>query len=463
MEIKVNWIGAIVITLCIAIILLRDKVSSWFKKKEKEVPPTDKPLPKPEPEPEKPEPQPVPEPEPEPEPKVYEIAIPDTYEDLTEYINSELDKIPNGTEDAPNIIQFPDKRIWTEGNKTGIILLEKRHNLIIKGGVFYTKAPAVPYGSSVSDHTHSQRRHFRIKNSSNITVEKVRIEGSNTIEGKLIGTTPKLTPDFWKGGKDNGSISGSPAYKSYWELEHAFDILGSKNITIQNCEVFGVWGDGVYVGETHVFDGEKYVGNPSRNIKILNNHFKFTGRQGFAAANSVDGLLIENNWFDLGRRASIDFEPHTKHGFVRNATVRNNKLHAVQVPIAALGNGDVSNIKILYNEYSGGNFMMVGDSNKQNPTLRKNWTVIGNTRTNWFGSPIPDATFYMVKNVLYKDNHAQVSSKQSQGSILFRDCSGELIVEGNEFSGGQYIWKAGNTSDISVSGNTPEQEIKIVN
>lgn len=512
----------------------------WKAKKrdrEEDIPvnpkPEPKPKPEPEPEPEEPRPPgtpnfppdpddgitpPKPEPEPDPKPvsKVFEIDIKDDGTDQTNYIQDQINKIPDGAgfvtdkvkpfellkkfignkwsewtfeilgfgERVFNIIRFPEGRFWTEGDiannpygRAGVFLIRDRHNLIFEGSktTFYTKAPAIPFGGNVGKNILSWRRHFWFRECSNIIVRKIRVEGSNQIDGRLIGTTPELTPDFWyltnlrEAGIDNweylkdeegnripapndsGSIGGAPAYKSYWEQEHAFDFRDCENVLMHDCEVFGVWGDGVYIGADY---GE------SRNIVIKDCYFKFTGRQGIAGANNARNILVENVEIELGRRADIDWEPHSRGGYVIGAIVRNSKLHAVQVPIAALGNGNVSDIQILDNEFSGGNFIIAGDSDRQNPILRGNWIVKGNKRTNWFGSPMASSSFYHMENILFEGNFDQVSSKQERESIAFEDCSGELIVRDNNFSGGIYIQKLGNTTDITLENNTPEQIIK---
>lgn len=444
-----NWIGAVIIALLIVGILLREKIVGLFKKKKKEVPPTDKPLPKPE-EPKNNKPEP--EPEPKPEPKVYRIEIPDTDEDLTQYINAELAKIPDGTKELPSIIEFPDKRIWTEGNEhDGIINLTNRHNLIIRGGTFYTKAPAVPYGGNIQTGNYSDRRHFWLRFCTNITLEKIRVEGSNTISGKLLGTAPEYTPDFWyieKNGQrlpapfDNGSISGAPGYKGYWEFEHAFSIEHSHNIVCKDLECNGVWGDGIYVG------GKDQT--PSTDVQIIGGHFRFTGRQGIALCNARR-VLIENVFVDQGRRASIDLEPYEDEGFVTDVIIRNNNLRATMTVIAALGRGDVSDIYIHDNEYrTQGSFI---DCRDEFP--RKNWKVCKNKRIGDFGSPRSPIKFNNVSNIEIIDNVEWIDPKQSQKAATFSGCK-NVVVSGNDFGAGKYI-ETYDCENVNIS--QPEIEI----
>ncbi|SOC79816.1 Right handed beta helix region [Salinimicrobium sediminis] len=393
--------------------------------------------------------------------KVYKIKLSEVG-DQTVSLQQQIDKIPSGTTDAWNVIQLPSGRFWTEGDlennprgNKGIIRIENKHYIIIRGPsgddktTLYTKAPAVPFESKIDRNEQSNRRHIWIIGCSDFVVKDIRIEGSDTIEGTLIGTTPEFTPDFWKGGKDKGSINGANAYHAPWEAEHAIDVRASKNGIIENIEVSGVWGDGIYIGNSAL--------DPSENIIVRNNYIEYVGRQGIGAAQARN-LKIYGNVIHKGRRASIDLEPFN-NGFVDNVEIYDNKLHAVQVPLAMGGKGNVSNISFHHNEYSGG-ALIAYDSNKVNPSNRKNYYIGYNKRTDWFGSPQAAIKFIGIENITIEHNEDNVSSKQSLRSVHLEDCTGEIIVRNNNFSGGQYILKLGNTTEIINEGNTPEQIIK---
>lgn len=382
--------------------------------------------------------------------------------DLTKLLQDQIDAVPDGTPERPNLIKFPKGRFWTEGNldwnprgKNGIINFINRHNLIVEGftkeepTVFYTKAPAVPYGGNASVYgTYSERRHFRINQSTNIQVRNIRIEGSNILEGKKLGSTPELTPEFWKGGKDGGSSEGFPAYQPYWEFEHAFDIINSQNITIEDCSVLGVWGDGVYLGQS--------ITKPSENIILKNLHLKFTGRQGIAVSDARK-ILIDNVWIDKGRRSGIDLEPFHDAGFANDVEIRNSKIDVQLTPFAAGGKGDVSNIYIHNNEYSGsGNTIYCRTSNEKNPTIRRNWRFINNTRTNRYGSSAPVIKFGWTENILIEGNIDRIS--HSKGFYVGASYCKDLVVKNNKIENGKAI-RIFKTENVKVTGNAPTLEI----
>lgn len=390
------------------------------------------------------------------QPQVYEIELDTTSGiDQTGILQRQINAVPDGTPEDPTIIRFPKGRFWTEGELTvnprgenGIINIRARKNLVIEGDstVFYTKAPATPFGGNVNQNRYSKRRHFRIHGSQNILVKNIIIEGSNVIEGKLLGTAPETTPGFWKGGPDNGSKKGFPGYRSYWEFEHGFDIINSQNITIENSKVYGVWGDGVYIGQSTT--------NPSENIILRNLHLKFTGRQGIAVSDARK-ILIDSVRIEKGRRSGIDLEPFHDGGFANEVEISNSRIEVQLTPFAAGGRGDVSDIYIHNNEFSGsGHSVYCRTSNEKNPTIRRNWRFIDNTRLDRFGSSAPVMKFGWTENITIRGNKDNYSGKYPIGLSF---CKNVEVID-NEFEGGNQI-RIYKTEEVRHRNNNPELEI----
>lgn len=354
--------------------------------------------------------------------------------DETATIQAQIDAAPDGTPDCSTIIRFPEGRYHTEGDlannprgRNGVLLFENRHNLIVEGpATFYTEAPAVPYDTSVPGNTYSLRRHFWLKNCSNITIRNIRVEGSNYTEGRKLAAG---TPPFWQGGPDNGSAAGFPGYRGSWEFEHAFDITDSKNITIEDCEVDSVWGDGVYIGN------HPSVG--SDNIILRNLNLRFTGRQGIGASNCRN-VLIENVTVDHGRRAAIDLEPFSDNSFVTDVEIKNCNMHPLQSHFAMGGRGDVSRINIHDNIVNGAG-LTLHCFDSAGLTRRSDWTFTNNIRLSNYGSPLAPIRFTMTDNVTIDNNTVPVVATQSRRCVTFDDCQGDLIVTNNNFVNGCYI------------------------
>ncbi len=376
--------------------------------------------------------------------------------DVTRELQAQLDKIPNGTAENPIYIKFPEGKFWTEGiqnpyfrNRTHVTKIQNKKHWIIDGygTIFFTKAPSVAFGGSVQNGEYSYRRHFRIIDSENITVKGLRIEGSNYTEGKLLGTEGN-TPDFWKSkSNDSEAWNGYAAYQSYWEFEHGFDILGSKNITLEDCEVFGVWGDGYYIGaHSQISDG----------VKIINSSVEWNGRQGLAVANSAQNILIDNLTVVKSRRSGIDLEPHSTNGFVRNVEIRNSNIECQLTPFAAGGSGDVSNIYIHHNKYSGsGHSLYVRASDADKGIIRHDWNFSFNERVNGrHRSSAPCIKMGWTSNV-----HIEGNIDFYQSKYYFGLMSGENVtIINNKLNGGNLV-RLADVKNVKVRGNSPKLEI----
>ncbi|WP_299153037.1 right-handed parallel beta-helix repeat-containing protein [uncultured Christiangramia sp.] len=382
--------------------------------------------------------------------------------DQTKAIQDVLDKAENGYIDKNgdtivNVIQFPEGKYWTEGFDVGlkkkyvIGLLNKEFiDIEASGATLYTKAPGHPYGGDIGKGRYSHRRHFWIENSKFIEIQGLRIEGSNTIQGDLLGTTKAYTPDFWKaGGLDRGAHGDVPAYASYLEFEHGYAVNESQNITFDNCSVYGVWGDGFYLGN-------KVSEGGSRNIKILNSVVDFVGRQGFAAS-VADGVIIDNCEFKRVRRAPIDFEPYGATGYVNNVRLTNTYLEGFHGGIAALGRGQVNNIYIENVKInSPGPDISCWDS--AGKTVRENWHVKNLSRVRSYGSHVGSIRFKKTNNITIENSFVPIAKSQSKKSMELTDCE-NVTITGNDFTNGLYI--ISENSSVTAKGNTPKQEIII--
>lgn len=490
------WIGFLIAGLILVGVIFRKQIKGWFTSEQPEVvKPEPEPKPVPIPEPEKPtdpivEPEPLPKPEepeeepepeappvvepeqPKPEPpkyqfvpyrhtgvniivqskdsKVIKIKAPNTDEDLTEFVQDVLTNFESGTLLAPTVLDFGEDKFWTEGTPEKSKALEcalhvlNKEYFIIRGGVFYTKAPGSPYGGSVQDNSYSRRRHFRFEDCKAFSIEPMEVRGSNVIDGEVIGTTPEFTPAFWKGGKDNGAIrKGFAAYKMYWEFEHAFDFIGCKNFFVEGIKVFGVWGDGICIGQ----------GN--ENFIIRNADINYAGRQMAALYNCKDGL-IDGMTGKGNRRGGIDFEPYANNGYIYNIEVKNCEIYPMMTAFPALGRGDVSNINIHHNKYQTTGSTLSCSSTGD--TRRSNWAFTDNERIGKFGSPLAPIHFANTDNVLVANNYEMVSDRQSQKSASFVNCTG-VVWDNNETPNGKYIEV--QNSEVEFIGETQLEIIEL--
>lgn len=416
------------------------------------------------------------------EPEYYVQLDADPKVDNTKSLQDQLDAIPDGRlieegsttilerviGENPNEWQFEEKtpdnieyvniylpkgRFYTKGYNfnrgegSWVTVLRNRKYLRIhaEGTIFYTKEPAIPYDEGdLWKGRYSNRRHFCIWDSENIIINGLRIEGSNYTEGLLLGTAPEHTPAFWTPDhKGNGSLKGYPAYVSHWEFEHGFDLRRSRNITLNDCEVDSVWGDGFYVS-----GGEKYVFN---DCKV-----RFNGRMAFATNGGSD-MLIDGLYVDHSRMSGVDFENDHPDSVIEFVEVRNSKFDGVQlVGIPALGTGDVSNINIHHNDL-GFESTYVRTNTPENLILRRNWRFNDNINS----GPI---------KVVWMDNLQINRNVFENKSPDFAKISASRNVEilDNTLNGGNRIrtamsgladYEPFQSERFIVAGNTPEAVI----
>ncbi len=368
---------------------------------------------------------------------VYVVNVkPDSLRDMSIAIQKEIDNIPDGTYNNPSIIRFRPGKYLTNGDlknhprgQKGVFWIEGRKNLIFdgNGAEFFTTAPAIPFGGNVGQNNYSHRRHFWFNSSQNIVIKNLKISGSNTIRGRDLAPG---APVFWKGEKDNGSLGNAPGYQPYWEFEHGISIHNGNNFLIENVEINGMWGDGIYLGNTPTA--------PTTNVAIRHSFIQNTGRQAIALCNA-QYILIDSVTTSLGRRAAIDLEPYSSDGFVTDVEIRNSSFQTAMTFIAALGKGDVSNIYIHHNDYTtSGHTIVCRDSDRQNPVTRKNWRFENNVRNGAFGSPIADIRFTKTDSIFIRNNINSISSRQSRIAAGFDDCN-NVVLEQNDFGDAQWV------------------------
>ena len=409
--------------------------------------------------------------QPKPEPKIdiptdltesvkIDIELPQDGSDVTKVLQEQLDNVPSGSWKYPTHVFLPTGEYWTEGfgeNIEYVTRLYWKANIFIwgSGTTFYTKAPGSAWGGSVNGNRFSHRRHFCVHRSKNISVQGLTVKGSNYTEGQLIGTAPEYTPEFWEGDNDAPAWPGFPAYRPYWELEHAFDARGNENVIFNECHAEAVWGDGFYIG---------MLGGIATNAKILNCTGHMIGRQGIAVANDLIGLKIDNFNGTKLRRSGIDLEPHTDAGVILNVEISNCNIECQLTPFAAGGNGDVSNVYMHHNIYSGsGHSVYCGNTGyKEGESPRRHdWRFEYNTRKGHHGSSAPCHKFRHTDNLTFIGNN---DSYYSEYYIGAGDNRGFLIVKDNNVvgagRGGNKIRLWGtDPKKVEHSGNTPELEI----
>lgn len=344
-------------------------------------------------------------------------------QDVTEALQAFINRVPDNA-----IVSFPSgARYRIEGT----LLFKNRQNLIIdgNGAMFFATDPV---GTRVGSGGPRSRQQFSLEEVTDVTIRNLVIKGAHV-----------------NGGQDDD------AYVSQYEAQHGINIVDSENIEVYGNNITEVFGDFVYVAK-------------SNDVYIHDNFMRRNGRQGIGIG-SGENIRIEKNDIADTRRATIDLEPLTANGFVRNVYIRNNKIGDGRLLfIAAAGSpeADTSNIYVEDNELSRPMSMTFrGPSNSS--WRRKNLVIQRNYATGGAGSAIGGVLrIENYDNVVVKDNYQKMNQRQPSEPGMYMVASYNscgLDVTGNtggEFFMGQ-VYVALDTYDCSVEKpGAPRPEVR---
>jgi Cysteine-rich secretory protein family len=357
-----------------------------------------------------------PDPPPAPAGVMIPASIPsDCSRDVTSDLNAWIGSVPDGS-----TLVFQRHGCYRVERT---IEVRDRHGLTFFGNGAYFKRfelspPQLRYPNA--------NAHWRFVGGSNITVQWLGVEGTNTV--------PDHAPGF-----------GS--YKVDFEFEHAFAFHGVTGVRLENAWADAVWGDGILLS-----GGDQYAPGANRNVVVSGFVVDRNGRQGVALSN-IDGGLLERVEIWHGRRAGFDLEPPP--GTVRNVEIRDSYTNALGLAFASAGVGDVSHIDIHHNRIDGSSvpWVYVKDSLGGE---RRDWSVHDNVVLQPMGSPMPMLYFVNVDNVDVRRNlsHSGTADVYSRLATMFKDSGGTLAVVDNDFTGACSAYVTdGATAPVVASGN----------
>lgn len=161
--------------------------------------------------------------------------------------------------------------------KSGIYNLTADESIVVRSNTTISFENGAVLKQTTLDATHYNL--IYVKDCENVVIESPQIQGER---GQHIGTTG--------------------------EWGHGISIYSSKNITINNANIYGTWGDGIYIGleywEDYKFKNEKIV--------INNPYIDYCSRNGISICTSLDVTVINPIIKNVNRtapRAAIDIEP----------------------------------------------------------------------------------------------------------------------------------------------------------
>ena len=224
-----------------------------------------------------------------------------------------------------------------------------------------------------------------------------------------------------RGANAKGGV-GKGAYVAKLETQHGFRFEGVNGAELDHVQVHDVYGDFVYIGrdKSHV---------PSHDVWIHNCTFTRNGRQGVSVTAATD-VIIEHNYFNNTRRATIDLEPNSRSWHVSDVFVLNNTVGKGRLLfVASHGQGPVNSVVISGNKLLG--HPLTIDVEPPGSQRRSNWVVVNNTSdTSVRSRPM---RFFSVDGLIVRGNRQQVTGGDP-GVVLDHVCGAQ--VSGNQFGSG---------------------------
>ena len=137
----------------------------------------------------------------------------------------------------------------------------------------------------------------------------------------------------------NLTINGNVDTLGFSQHDHSISLHGVRDATIENCNIIGFRGDGIYIG-SGLSDGDE---RHNYNISIINNIFdgiNFDNRNSISIID-CDGCNISNNIFKNTSRSdmpgAIDIEPNTGSFYrAQNIQITNNNIISTHGGLAAI-------------------------------------------------------------------------------------------------------------------------------
>ncbi len=323
--------------------------------------------------------------------------------DVTPALNSWLASVPNSS-----TIVFKVNACYR---------IDETLNLNNRSGLVLDGQGATFKAVTTGDRTRSQ---WSTNGGSNLTFKNMIIRGANPHAG-----------------------TSESAYVASLEAQHAFNIIATRGVTIQNNQAYDLYGDFVYFGGNSTgFSG---------NATVSDNFFDRNGRQGISITGG-DHISVINNDIRNVRRTVFDLEPNTSSGGAFNIFIDHNTIGAHRLNfLSSLGaDGNIHDITISNNYLKGSAMnMLVHPPHSR----RKNFFFINNTSDSAFGSGAgAAASFYSVDNLQFKNNTQPLQAGRNMAWAKLTDTTG-VVLTGNTFKDGTKLYFGTNNIITSNCGN----------
>jgi hypothetical protein len=257
---------------------------------------------------------------------------------------------------------------------------------------------------------------LRVLRSRDVTIENLRVRGINASEGlptEVVAANDRAYP----------MEPGDPTQGSYCvalEFEHGIDLVDCQNVTVERCDLAGMFGDGIY-GQGEL-DGVWI-----RNVDIGRN-----GRQGMAFVQGRN-ITVHDAWIIDSRRSGIDLEPNSTTDVMEHIEITDCRIRSRLLAFASKGRGRVDRVRIAGNVIEGSGvpviYVVASDD-----TVRDDWVIEENTMVDPLGSPKALVELGNVTGAVVRHNHLRARPEREMTAVE-ADGATQVHIHGNRFEG----------------------------
>lgn len=342
-----------------------------------------------------------------------EIAVPtsiakDCSVDVTGKLLSWIGSVPDGS-----TLSFPSDGCY---RIDGMLRIDGRANLRFEGN-----------GATFRAFTAGEktRHHWWFVGSRNITLRDMVIRGANPRAG-----------------------SNDTCFDANREFQHGVALWGVQGALLENVQIYDVYGDSVYLGNTGT--------QPNRNVTVRGGRFERNGRQGVGIVHA-EGITIDRNYLSGVCMSVFDLEPEPQT-YLRGITITNNTVgehRHLFLPNSGYA-VETSNVLVANNRILGEPGMRWPHGpGSANPTMNVatagsvNWVVRNNDFARFEGTAL---RFVGATGVTVTCN--RVRWIYQTGTGVYLTSVRTAAITNNRFVGASAAVSMSQTSGLEMSGNT---------
>lgn len=256
----------------------------------------------------------------------------------------------------------------------------------------------------------------------------------------------------------NLKLLGAVAASGFDEFVHLIRVDGVRNFTVENCQIVGFQGDGIYLGANT--DNTRH----NVNVSIRNNLIDGVNKDNRNGVSVIDcdTLKISGNTFQNCTRSNmpgfIDVEPNNANNVVRKISILGNSFTNTDAPQSAINflvvtptlTTDPEEFTVSNNTFDVDVYMVTVRINATY-TKKQNIVITGNT-----GVVAAIGEFYPKINGLTFSNNTLTVSTDGRFGFANTDTINNVSITGNVLNGGGTAGRAFNlrcgTGHV-ISGN----------